>query len=606
MNSKKNRPKRSAREIRKQLRSLYETVDGHVPDLTTLDQGKHSKTTRFLFKVAGVLAVISVLAWLGFFLFSNGLFQEQETLRLTIDGPEEIQSGEEVSYTFRYENVGTVPVASLTMTLNVPQTFHVYSTVPEPDQPLEWTIGSLSAGSDGAITLTGVFLAEVPSSQRLQALFHYKPANFSSDFQDIVTQKVEVEDSVIELSFTGPEKALAGDASEYIVNIQNTGLDPVYNLRVTPSFSKDFTIESSEPSLEEEAYWSIDALEPGELAAITIQGVFTSSASEEQPLLVSVGFVQDDIVYVQQSEELLTDVLGGTVSFSTIVNGSTENQTAEVGETLRLSIDYTNNNKEISQEMSVNLQLSSDGGDLPIDWNQANLGGGTRVGNEISWENLDALEPETSRVIDVSLPIKNSITSTEADAFTLSTTLTLNKVGTVTSTRTLETTPITISLNSDLSSTSQARYYSDNGTPIGSGPLPPEVGETTSYRIYWDISNSLHTLEDIQLSATLPQDVTWIDNTDTDIGRIDFNSTTRQVTWTIPKLLSELTHAGAWFEVAINPNTNDVGHFVKLTSSTSLESKDTKTGEILHLSGDEITTELPEDEFAFGNGVVIE
>lgn len=599
--------RRSAREIRKRLRSIYEGADGRMPDLTKLERGERSKLTRFLLKTIGLLAIISAISWVGFFVFTRGLFQDNETLKLSIEGPEQVKSGEEVSYTFRYENIGAVPVASLVMKLNLPSTFHIYSTVPEPTASNEWTIGSLSDGSDGVISVTGVFLAEVPSSQRLQALFTYKPANFSSDFQDIVTYKVDIEDSVLALSLTGPEKALVGDVSEYVVNIQNTGLGQVFNVRVTPLLPTDFTLEESLPSLEEGlTYFVIDALEPGELAAITIKGKFTSTASGEQRIVTSVGFVEDDLVLSQGSEEVMTDVLGGSVSFSVIVNGSSQSQSVDLGETLRVSIDYANESEEVVDDMELDLSLSSEDGALPVDWNRASTGGGGRSGDEIHWDGLGPLEPGSSHVIDLALPIFSNLDASEADRFTLSVVLTLNKVGSIASTRTLEATPIVIALNSDVWVNAQARYYSADGIAIGAGPIPPRVGETTSYRIYWNIQNSLHTLEDVRVSTTLPQDIAWLESTDTSIGDIGYNSTTRQLTWTIPKLLSELGSAGAWFEVAINPDSSDVGRFMRLTNSTSFEAKDSVTNESLSDSLDEITTELPYDDFALGKGVVIE
>jgi uncharacterized repeat protein (TIGR01451 family) len=608
MTKNRTSPKpRSARDIRRKLRSIYEGVDGNIPDLTKLDRAGRSKLTGFLIKMIGLLAVLSAIAWGGFFVFSGGFFGNDETLKLTIEGPDEIKSGEEVAYTLRYENVGDVPVASLIATLNIPTTFHVYSTVPEADENLEWTIGSLSAGSDGAITITGVFLAEVPSSQRLQALFNYKPANFSSDFQDIVTQKVDIEDSVVALSFTGPEKALAGDTSEYVVNIQNTGREPIYNLRVTPSLSQDFTILSSDPQLEEgQSYWTVPTLDPGMLEAITIQGSFTSTASGEQTMVASVGFVDQETVYTQKSEKLITDVLGGSIAFSVIVNGSTQSQTADLGETLRISLDYVNNSQETVKDMSFAMTLSSENGTVPIDWSNANLGDGSRSGNEVYWEGLAKLAPESSAVIDLSLPISSELDSSQADTFTIAVVLTLGNIGSVSSTRTLEATPIVVTLNSDVTVNVQARYYADSGAVIGSGPLPPEVGETTRYRVYWNLSNSLHTLEDIQMSATLPQDVAWLENTDTDIGTLSYNATTRQIIWTIPKLLTEIGHAGAWFEIAVNPGSEDTGRFIKLTSATSFQARDTSTEESLSRSINELTSELPDDDFGLGKGIVID
>ncbi len=604
------RKRHTSREIKQELRSIY-TRDGHVPDFTKLDRGNRSGFTRLLVKTVLTLACLSTIAWGGFFLFSQGLFHDNETLSLSVEGPENIKSGETIAFTFRYENSGSVPIASLIMKLNVPESFHLLSSTPEPNEGEEWTIGSLSAGSDGSISIEGVFLSEVPSSQRLQALFTYKPANFSSDFQDIATHKVEVTDSVIALSLTGPEKALAGDVSEYVVNIQNIGSEPVYNLRVTPALPQDFTLSESDPALsEEETSWNIVTLEPGELTAITLKGSFTSTASGEQKVSVTVGFVDDELFLPQATQEVVTDVLGGSIAFSVIVNGSNQNQNAQLGETLRVSLDFKNASKESVEDLSFEMRVEGNGDDVPIDWNDANLGDGSRSGNTLTWNadavgSLKKLDPEASSVIDLSLPLSSSLEGDEADTFTIGVTLTLGKVGDVVSTRTLEATPITISLNSDVSVNAQARYYSESGNVIGAGPLPPEVGETTSYRIYWNVSNSLHALSSIKMSTTIPQDVTWLDNTDTDIGTISFNATTRLVTWTISKMPVEVAHAGAWFDVAINPDEDDVGRFVKLTNTTSFEAKDTVTNESLSKSLSELTTELPEDDFAAGEGVVV-
>lgn len=601
----------TSREIKQELRSIY-THNGHVPDLTKLDRSNRSGFTRLLIKLILTLGILSIIAWGGFFVFSKGFFQNSETLSISIEGHKEIKSGEPVSYTFAYENTGSVPIASLIMKLNVPDSFHVLSSIPEPDKGEEWTIGSLSAGSDGAIIIEGVFLSEVPSSQRLQALFTYKPANFSSDFQDIATHKVEVTDSVIALSLTGPEKALAGDVSEYIVNVQNTGKEPVYNLRVTPTLPQDFTISQSDPAmLSEETYWSIDTLEAGELTAITLKGSFTSTASGEQKLSATVGFVDDELFLQQATQEVVTDVLGGSVAFSVIVNGSNQNQNAQLGETLRVSLNFENASKETVENLSVEMELETDEGEVPIDWGSANVSNGSRSGNTLTWnagavESLKILEPEESSVLDIALPIFSELDSSDGDNFTIRVTLTLEKIGDVTSTRTLEATPITISLNSDVDVNAQARYYSESGNKIGSGSLPPTVGQTTSYRVYWNVSNTLHTLSGIKLSTTIPQDVTWLDSTDTDIGTVSYNSTTRLVNWTISKMPVEVPHAGAWFDIAINPDDDDVGRFVKLINTTSFEAKDTVTNESLSESLSELTTELPDDAFAAGEGVVVD
>ncbi len=606
-----SKKRRNKREIKKELRSIYVGADGKMPDLSTLTRDT-SGLTRTLLKVVVFLFAISALAWAGFFLFTNGLFQDNESLTLTIDGPQTAVSGEEVSYTIRYENTGNVPVAALSAKLNFPSTFHIYSTIPETTSGEdEWTIGSVTPGSDGAITVNGVFLSEVPSSQRIQALFNYKPANFSSEFQDLVSQKVDIDDSVVALSLSGPEKALAGDEAEYIINLQNMSTDPVYNLRVTPALPIDFSLTTTDPEiLEGESYWTVDVLEPGELKALNMNGTYTSTASGEQTVSASVGFVDESLVLTQSSENVLTDILGGSVGFSLIVNGSASDQTAEVGQILRLSIDYENNSDQSIKDLSFELSITGDG-DLPIDWENASmsdglLSGSTLTYNSTTHEELAELAPTDEGVIDLSLPVFDSLTENATDSFTINLKAVLSEVAGISSVREIDVTPIVVSLNSDTSVGAHARYFSTGGTSIGTGPLPPVVGETTSFRVYWNINNALHALDDIELMTTLPQDVTWLENADKDIGDITYDATTRQVTWTVSKLPTDVESAGAWYEIAVNPAEHDVGTFMKLTNTTSFTATDTVTNTELSDTLDILTTELSNDDFAAGLGVVME
>jgi hypothetical protein len=598
--------------VRQDLRTIYSRVGG-VPDLTRLDKKTSGGLSRLLLKIIFALGIISVLAWTGFFFFTRGLFQDNESLKLTIDGPQEIKSGEEATFTFRYENTGGVPIASLAMQLQTPDSFHIFSSVPEPTEHTIWDIGALGPGSDGAISITGVFLAEVPSSQRIQGLFTYKPANFNSDFQDIVSSKTDILDSVIALSFTGPEKAMAGDESEYIVNIQNTGKETVYNLRVDPSMGQNFAVAESAPKPDEgQVYWTIPSLKPGELTAISIKGAFSSSASGTQKLGTDVGFIDNDIFVKQASEEMTTEVVGGSISFSVIVNGSSQNQSAELGETLRLSIDFANNGADPIKNLEFALKTSaSNGSGVPINWQDANLGNGTRKGDTMTWNGDDIqklmnLDPGDSGVIDIGLPLVDSLSSKLADNFTIEVSLQIGNMGTYGGARIVESTPITISLNSDVQALSYARYFSDNGDTIGEGPLPPRVGETTGYRVYWSVNNSLHALENIKMTTTLPADVAWLESSDANIGSISYSPTTRQVVWAIAKLPTDLQNAGAWFSVAINPNENNVGKFVKLTNVTSFEAKDTVSKASMSESLDALSTDLINDKHAKGKGVVVE
>ncbi len=588
--------------MRKNLRAIYEGADGKLPDFTKLSHKQKSAFRGLLVKSIIVLFALSLIAWTGFLLFSQGFFEQNQTLSISIEGPDSVRAGEEVSYKIRYDNTGDIPLAALEMKLNIPNSFHLISAIPEATEELQWTIGSLTPRSDGAITVTGIFLSEVPSSQRLQTLFTYKPANFSSDFQDIETKLVEIKDSVASLSINGPEKALAGDEITYEINIKNTGKDPIFNLRLLPLLSEDFTLSKSDPErVEGEDFWTVTGLKPGELESISLTGTFTSSANGEIPIGARIGFIADETFLIQSEKNVVTDVLGGAVSFHLIIDGSAEDQTAQPNETLRGSIDFSNTGSDTAEDITFTLSLLADAA-LPINWEKADLAGGQRDGNSITWtkkeiESLEELESGDTDVIDFSLPLKQG--DDQADQFSVKLEALIARVGSIKSTRVIESTPIVISINSDASLSVHARYFSEDNEPLGSGPLPPTVNETTSYRVYWTIDNSLHDLENVEVSTILPQDIVWTDKSQTEIGTITFNQTTKQISWKIPKLPTSVPQPSGWFNLSISPSEQDIGTFLKLTNPTAFEATDSVTQ-------DNITTEIPQDEFAKGKGIVKE
>ena len=608
-----HKAKTTVRDVRKDLRAIYERADGSIPDMSKLTR-KKSGFHRFLVRGILFLLIISAVAWSGFFYFTNGFsFQKQGNLSVSIDGSKTVKSGDTVSYAIRYENTGDVPMAAIELAASFPPDFHLTSSTPDANDKNSWTIGSLTPKSDGVITINGIFLAEVPSKEKIQALFTYKPANFNSSFQTIKTIDIEVTDSVVQLTVNGPNQAIPGDELQYVMTIANTqsssaGKDPLQNLRVVPVLPQNFTVTGTDPAFENgQTYWNQASLDPNQPKTFTVKGSFTSATSGDQTIGGTVGFVTDD-VFLKQKESTVTTVMqGGSVAFHLIVNGSNADQTIDPSKSLHGSIDYANQAKESAQNVSFVLALDGTG-TLPIDWAKADLRSGKHDGNKIIWDGstLDALKllkPNDSGILDFTLPLSTSLGT--ADHFTLTLTSNIGSLGENGSPRTIAAAPMTITINSQIGFTSEARYFDAEGTPIGSGPLPPSVGNKTTYRIYWNVTNALHDLSGVTISTTLPSNVTWENKNQTDIGTISYASKAKMITWTVPKLPTSIPKAGAWFDVSIKPIASDVDSSMPLTSSASFSAKDTSTMQTITNTTGALTTNLSTDEFAAGKGTVV-
>jgi hypothetical protein len=607
-------PETKAPEPADGLRSIYTNPDGGMPDLSKLETAPNSRLRRTLMRVAIVLAAVSAAAWIGFFVWTRVLFQTPKTLDASIAGPSDVAAGEEVRYVIRYENAGREPISSLDLKVNLPLGFRENETVPPASDPdsLVWHLGTLTAGSDGEVEISGVFRAEVPSTQTLQAYFTYRPANFSSDFQLIKTFPVKVTESALRVAVNGPEKALPGDEVTYEFKVENGSATPVKDAELAVQFPTDFLVASATPAATSPDLprWAIAEIQPGQLFVVTVKGRFSSSSVGEETVRASVSLLAADSIRLSQAtDEAKTDVLGGNLAFHLVVNGNEDRLAANPGDSLLVSIDYANRGAERLSGVSFVLTAKGDKA-LPIDWSAATLAGGKREGTTVTWDEaaepaFAALDPGTEGVIDVVLPLSETVDLAKAaDAFTLSLSVNLKKVGSVESPRRLEATPFPVVVNSDFAADGFVRYFTEGGEALGTGPVPPKAGETTAYRIFWTVSNTMHALDGVRLSSTLPADVAWTGKTQSDIGTLAFNETTRVVTWDIPRLPVDVKAATASFEVAITPKASDAGSFLKLLNATAAEATDAVTKNRLARAIDALTTEAPRDEGVAGKGVV--
>ena len=610
-----HRVHKTEKEIREELHAIYQDQRGEIPNLRELDPVRSSQFRRVIVRVIGVLAVLSLVSWSGFMLWTRGIFHTQKTLETSINGPREIRAGEETAFTIRYANTGAVPMAALEMKLNLPPDFTLVSAQPQATREKTWTLGSLTPGSDGAILLSGVFNSQVPSTSTLQAFFTYRPANFSSEFQDIQTATININQSVLEVAVTGPPKTLSGDDVIYTINVQNTSRASVEGATVILLSPNDFLLTKAEPAptAPDVSVWNVPTLESGQLFAITLRGRYTASANGEQKMEARVSFLKDGVNLAQANATAITDVIGSTVAFHLVLNGSTEDRSENLGDTLHVSVDYKNTSDEVLSDVLFTLTLNPIGAkELPVVWDPTSLGGGIQKGNVITWNktavpDFARLAPDATGVFDLRIPLVESLDQSRmTDHFSLKLSVSFARVGSITKKHTIETSPMMVTLNSNLSTTAEARYYTTDGEAAGSGPLPPKVDATTSYRIVWFLTNTLHPLKETVVTTTLPSHVTWINRTETAYGTVSFDEPTRVVTWRVQELPANLGTASATFDISITPKTHDVGSFVKLINATSVETIDVITQARLTRSMESLTTELPTDQEAAGKGIVVE
>src|SRR3989344_8202465 len=151
----------------------------------------------------------------------------------------------------------------------------------------------------------------------------------------------------------------------------------------------------------------------------------------------------------------------------------------------------------------------------------------------------------------------------------------------------------------------EARYTDDEYQPLGTGPVPPEAGITTTYQIQWYLSNASNEVTDAKITTALPKDVFWKGG-ETGSGTLSFDPATREVAWTINRVPArsglDLSGLSANFTVSITPKESEIGSAIILTEQTSMEALDGFTNQIIQKKFDVLTTDIATDPKYAGQG----
>ena len=609
--------------IDKELKEIYKDQNGEIPDMSKIYHKKRSRTKRVMIRALVFLVFVAAIAAAGFFFLGRQGFSGEE-VGLEIISPDVIAGGQVVEYSIKYKNNGSVPLGQAELEVRLPDDFVFSESTPVSSEGRVWQIGSIVDGGSGEIKIKGTLYGAEESFETLQAVLTYKPADFNSEFQKVATAVTKVQGSLLEVGITGPERILANKEATFKIKYKNTGETDLANIKISVVGPEDFSFTEGADG-KEVTSWSVDQAAPGEEKEIEFKGAFGPAAEGERELKAQIGFTRGDKFYVQKESVLKTNVLIGAILSTLILNGDSKDRTFNFGDTLNYSIVYQNKDKVDLSDLEVKIvfESTSRNNKMVLDW--ATLKddyNGTVLGTQLSPElrqgtitwakrqisGLARLVPGAEGTINFQIKIKPfsefanwGIKDFEIKSFA---SVTIGKGGQAGESETIESNIINFKINSDLGFKTEARYFNDDNIAVGSGPVPPKVGEATAYRIFWTVTNSLHEVENLKVSTILPENIIWSRKYELSAGELKFDEATREVSWTLNRMPLDVKSLGVNFEVTVTPVTADRGKLLTLLLGTNLQATDKSTGGAIAKVADALTSNLDGDPAAEGKGIV--
>ncbi len=618
---KKTKNTESIASIYKQAAELFQTnsdVEKEAKEEETIlahimDKRQKRRKRTIIISALIFLFIIAAASIFGFIVFNKRKQFAEDKIKISIIGPDETQIGEEVTYLINYENEGQVALKDVKLFVRMPKGFSLTEQVPETENST-WNFDKIKINESGQIKIKGKLITQVDTTQKINATISYNPENFNSEFSKIETHSTQVLPLELEALITNPQNAIPGQKFNLTLSYSNPTEIDYEKLIIKLVSPADFSIIQSQPKSENNE-WVIENIKAdNNEQEITVEGIFSedidlATIEKNQPFEFQILYPGEfDQNFVQKSEQFTIELSDQELLAYLIINGKTENSNTSYGENINCTAVIKNTSDQDVEDAGLIANIT----EWPLevlDWKNSDLSGGdledTEEGSQISW-NISNLNAYSENVIEFSIPIKKlaalqdfSNESLAEQNIKLYLQLTINEEE-----PTIDSSTIEIKLNTDIALGIKALYYDQDGNEIGSGPLPPQANEKTTYKIFWDISNNLHEITDVKIKATLADKVSWSGNEQITTGQINYNSDTNQITWEINRLPQSVNEAHTNFELSLEPTNDDIGKLMKLTENTSLEAKDSITGDSLIISLNPISTNLEFDEEGKEKGVI--
>lgn len=540
-----------------------------------------------------VVAMI-VAGFAGFWLYREQIFSK-EILKVEILGPDTAKMGQEIEYTVRYKNNGNFVLEDPRLIFELPEN----SLTEENKTRTTQSLKDIYPGEEGFVKFKGVILGKEGDLKAAHAWLSYKPKNLSARYESDTTFTTKIEQVPITLDFDLPTKLEKGKEISYAVNYFSNVEYPLENLSIKIEPIDGFVFKSSEPVSLDESEWKLAVLKKSQGGRITIRGTMGTNTQNKIIFSAKLGmWVNGSFVIIKEAYKEI-ETINPLLFISQQVNGF-PNYVASPGETLRYEIFFRNIGSTSFSDLFAIYRVDQnvlDLSSLESPDGQVKPNDNLIIFDHKQISKLRQLNPNQEARVEFSVKVKDFINFSEADKNNM---VIKNRINIFDITEEFQT---KISSKLDVS---QKAFYQDTAGMDNSGPIPPEVGKTTTYIIAWQVKNNFNDVKNIKVRATLPQGIGLVDEIipEGEANRFSFDNVSREILWSAGDLQAGGASTVLYFKIALTPESFHAGKTVQLIGQATASGEDQSTNKIIQGVAGAVDTNLPDDSENSGKGVV--
>ncbi|HPB60275.1 MAG TPA: hypothetical protein PLZ23_00910 [Candidatus Paceibacterota bacterium] len=561
----------------------------------------------FLFSVVFFILALGVAAYLFFYGFNT---ISSHNIEMKIQGPSIVKAGDEINLQATITNNNKAPLDSVSVIFSYPvgtlNALDRASAFPVDEQE----IGGISEKQVVNVSSRAIIFGERNSEQEVVVTMEYRLPDSNAIYTKEKTFTLVMGASPIDLSLDLPSELNAGQEFPLVIKLVSNSETVLKNINLTLEYpATGFMLKNAEPEpLAGGSVWFLGDIPAGSERVIKINGILEGQNEDVKSFRVRVSSSplgspdEDSFDYGEAFAKAV--IKRSFINFGLSINGSTRSEVViRPRDEVSVSLNWGNNlpDRLFNNRMVVKLDENL------IDKRSvvSNEGFYNSIDNTITWDRTNTpglSELDTNEIGNSFFKFKLLDFSQEAvfsqPSFGISAFFEGQRVGADQLSEKVTSDSqrlVKIETEADFS----ARSIHSVGPFKNSGPVPPRVGQDTSYTIVWSITNTTNTLNQTKVKTTLPAYVNWTGSISPPEEKIIYDPNTREVSWQVGEVSAGTGETApvreAYFQVSITPSLSQVGQLVRLTNQSHFQATDSFTNTIMTKTGEAVTTDLTND-----------
>ena len=569
----------------------------------------------FVFALLFFMATIIVA---GFVFMGGANFISSRNVDINVLGPTSVSAGEVLELGVSVSNTNNADLEIANLSIQYPQGTRNPDNTAEPMTYTKNELGVVKAGNEAVQNVRAVIFGASGEIKEIKFSVEYKVKGSNATFYKDKVFEIIIGDAPLTLSVDSPESVTSGDTFTTIVSVTLNSTEVLKDVVLKAEYPYGYSVLDASPkSISDDNVWALGDLSPGDKKTISIRGRLVGQNAEERTFRFYVGVSDSDsfsptlkIIMVSLLNTIAVD--RPSIGLSTTLNGEeATTYLAPAARPIATVIRFQNNLPD--KLLNPHLEVRLSGVALDKASVQAGNNGVYDANNsKVVWNltnnlgNSELLPGEYGQVSFnfASLP-STALTGTNND-ITLNFSLSGTPIGTVGQQPLAVSEVRTVKIASQVNLSSKA--LRSLGSFANTGPVPPKVGQETSYTIVFNVRNTQGDLADTKVTARLGPGVTLINNS---LGTEDvvYDSLTNNITWDIGNLSSGSGFSSdareLAFQVSLKPVISQIGSVPVLVNSIIFSGRDALTGNMTNINNSPLTTRLLSDPaFIQGDEVV--